>query len=338
MLLVVPLFGILVTLSDGSPLRSNRHGWRMSAARGQSCDDLPSRGWTPLLSSCGSWKVFDDEDETGFTLEFKREAVALLESSGRPLMQSAAELGISPSMLRNWRAVVNGAAPRSKAGSRAPAPSTSPITSPADQAAEIARLRRELDRTRGRCFLGGDRPLRGDAQMRFGFIEQHARAYPVRLMCRVLQVSPSGYDAWRSRPASPRASANRGLLQEGHRLHGQHQGRSGSPRMHAALRAQGHRVSRGRVERLMRRHGIRALARRRFRPRPTTVISCRLRPPCCSRSSLSSSRTGRAENELTRCPRKQRKISSLVPYRIGREGGTDEFCIAATLELYRSRW
>ena len=83
-----------------------------------------------------------------FTPEFKREAVALLESSGRPLMQIATELGISPSMLRNWRAVVNGAAPRSKAGSRTPAPSTSPMTSPADQAAEIARLRRELDRTR----------------------------------------------------------------------------------------------------------------------------------------------------------------------------------------------
>ncbi len=83
-----------------------------------------------------------------FTPEFKREAVALLESSGRPLMQIATELGISPSMLRNWRAAVNGAVPRSKVGSRAPAPSTSPMTSPADQAAEIARLRRELDRTR----------------------------------------------------------------------------------------------------------------------------------------------------------------------------------------------
>jgi transposase len=83
-----------------------------------------------------------------FTPEFKREAVALSESSGRSLMQIATELGISPSMLRNWRAVVNGAAPRSRADSRAPAPSTSPMTSPADQAAEIARLRRELDRTR----------------------------------------------------------------------------------------------------------------------------------------------------------------------------------------------
>jgi transposase len=38
-----------------------------------------------------------------FTGEFKREAVALLASRGRPLLQIASELGISPSMLRNWR-------------------------------------------------------------------------------------------------------------------------------------------------------------------------------------------------------------------------------------------
>jgi transposase-like protein len=38
-----------------------------------------------------------------FTDEFKREAVALLASSGRPLTQIASELAIAPSMLRNWR-------------------------------------------------------------------------------------------------------------------------------------------------------------------------------------------------------------------------------------------
>ena len=46
-----------------------------------------------------------------FTPEFKREAVALLESSGRPQMQVAAELGIQPSMLRHWRAMLNRVSP-----------------------------------------------------------------------------------------------------------------------------------------------------------------------------------------------------------------------------------
>lgn len=38
-----------------------------------------------------------------FSTEFKLETVALLESSGGPLMQVATEVDISPSMLRNWR-------------------------------------------------------------------------------------------------------------------------------------------------------------------------------------------------------------------------------------------
>ena len=83
-----------------------------------------------------------------FTPEFKREAVALLQSSSRPQMQVAAELGIQPSMLRQWRATLNGTSPGSRfAGSTGASP-PSPVASPSDQAAEIARLRRELDRTR----------------------------------------------------------------------------------------------------------------------------------------------------------------------------------------------
>jgi len=83
-----------------------------------------------------------------FTPEFKREAVALLESSGRPQMQIAAELGIQPSMLRQWRASLNGLAPRPQPGASPASAPASPVASPSDQAAEIARLRRELDRTR----------------------------------------------------------------------------------------------------------------------------------------------------------------------------------------------
>ena len=80
-----------------------------------------------------------------FSPEFKRETVALVESSGRPLMQVATEVGISPSMLRNWRAAVRGGSARARAAS---SPGLWPLPSPADQASEITRLKRELDRTR----------------------------------------------------------------------------------------------------------------------------------------------------------------------------------------------
>lgn len=79
-----------------------------------------------------------------FTDEFKREAVALLSSSGRPLLQIASELGISPSMLRNWRN-------RSEGRNAGPALRAIPAPAPhsaTDSASEISRLRRENDRLR----------------------------------------------------------------------------------------------------------------------------------------------------------------------------------------------
>lgn len=102
--------------------------------------------------------------------------------------------------------------------------------------------------------------------MIFQFIRAHAGCWPVRFMCRVLGVSPSGYYGWRDRPEGARAAANRALLGDVRRLQARHHGRYGSPRIYRALRAEGHRCSRGRVERLMRRHRIRAHAGRRFRP------------------------------------------------------------------------
>jgi putative transposase len=56
----------------------------------------------------------------------------------------------------------------------------------------------------------------------FAFIEQHARTWPVRLMCRVLGVSPSGFYGWRSRPESARSASNRQLLDDVRRIHAAH--------------------------------------------------------------------------------------------------------------------
>jgi transposase InsO family protein len=104
--------------------------------------------------------------------------------------------------------------------------------------------------------------------MRFCFIEDHRDAYPVRAMCAVLEVSPSGYYAWRDRPESARHVANRGLAADIRRIHADTRAVYGSPRVHAVLRAEGRCVGVNRVARLMRHHGIRGRYKRRA-PRTT---------------------------------------------------------------------
>jgi putative transposase len=105
--------------------------------------------------------------------------------------------------------------------------------------------------------------------MRFRFIEDRRADYPVTILCDVLGVSPAGYYAWRSRPESRRSAANRHLIDDIKRVHRDTSGRYGSPRIHVELKAQGRGVSRGRIERLMRHHGVRAIMARPRRVRTT---------------------------------------------------------------------
>jgi putative transposase len=88
--------------------------------------------------------------------------------------------------------------------------------------------------------------------MRYQFIRDHQQEYRVRRMCQVLAVSPSGYYAWRERPESTQAQANRKLLVEIRTVHARSRGTYGSPRVYADLRLQGFRVGRNRIARLMR--------------------------------------------------------------------------------------
>lgn len=103
--------------------------------------------------------------------------------------------------------------------------------------------------------------------MTFGFVDEHRGMWPVRVMCQVLGISPSGYYAWRGRPESLRAGENRALLQHIRAIHADSIGTYAAPRVHAALRAHGRSVGRHRVARLMRRAGLqgRAALPRRMR-------------------------------------------------------------------------
>lgn len=106
--------------------------------------------------------------------------------------------------------------------------------------------------------------------MSFRFIEDHRDIYPVRLMCAVLEVSPAGYCAWRDRPVSEWTKSNAALLAAIRQVHQGSSGRYGSPRVHAVLRRQDRGASRGRIERLMHRNGIRAIIMARPRRVRTT--------------------------------------------------------------------
>lgn len=84
-------------------------------------------------------------------------------------------------------------------------------------------------------------------------------------MCQVLKVSRSGYYAWRQRVPSQREMADAELLVVIQEIFATSQATYGSPRIHMELRAQGIRVGRKRVARLMRQNGLKVTARRKKR-------------------------------------------------------------------------
>lgn len=101
--------------------------------------------------------------------------------------------------------------------------------------------------------------------MIFSSINRHRNRWPVRLQCRVLGVSASGFYAWCNRRPGKRAAANQNLLKDIRRIHWDNHKLYGSPRVHAALRAEGQKIGRKRVEKLMRQNNLAAMSKRRVR-------------------------------------------------------------------------
>lgn len=97
----------------------------------------------------------------------------------------------------------------------------------------------------------------GTTSERFGFIALHGAEFGVRYLCQWFDVSRSGYYDWLKRPASQRTQDDQRLLQRIQSIYEASREVYGSPRVHQALRRQGVRVGKKRVERLMRESELR---------------------------------------------------------------------------------
>ena len=116
--------------------------------------------------------------------------------------------------------------------------------------------------------------------MKFRFMARHRGQFRIRRMCKVFEVSPSGFYAWLKRTVSRRERDNELLLRQIRDIFERRRQRYGSPRIHAELWARGWRVSRKRVARLMRRHSIRAGRKQGYRSSARSQSPCSAAPNC----------------------------------------------------------
>ncbi|UDL96886.1 IS3 family transposase [Streptomyces longhuiensis] len=198
-----------------------------------------------------------------YSAEFRADAVALYRSSpGRPVAAVAKHLGVNHETLRLWI----------KAAETAEAPSA---RAEADKDAEIAALRRqvrelELEREilrRAAKYFGG----RDQLVSRFQFVDDHRDTFGVKRLCRVVEVSRSGYYRWRSVAGAraERARSDAELTGKIREIHTEWDGTYDSPRVTTELRAEGWQVNHKRVERVMREAGIVGV---RLRRKVTTTV------------------------------------------------------------------
>jgi transposase InsO family protein len=105
--------------------------------------------------------------------------------------------------------------------------------------------------------------------VKYAFIERHARIWPIAFQCRILGVSASGYHQFRRRKTVSGSGGTRlddaFLLAHIRAIFAEMKGAYGWPRMWRELSARGLQVGKERVRKLMKKHGLQAKARKKFR-------------------------------------------------------------------------
>ncbi|EFF8444893.1 MULTISPECIES: IS3 family transposase [Enterobacteriaceae] len=178
--------------------------------------------------------------------EFKTEAVKQVVDRGYSVASVATRLDITTHSLYAWI---------KKYG-----PDSSTNKEQSDAQAEIRRLQKELKRVTDErdIFKKSRGVLRKAVRLRYAFIRDNSCCWPVRLLCRVLDVHPSGFYAWLQQPHSQRHHADLRLTGQIKQFWLESGCVYGYRKIHLDLRDSGQQCGVNRVWRLMKRVGIKA--------------------------------------------------------------------------------
>ncbi|WP_163585157.1 IS3 family transposase [Klebsiella pneumoniae] len=178
--------------------------------------------------------------------EFKIEAVKQVVDRGYSVASVATRLDITTHSLYAWI---------KKYG-----PDSSTNKEQSDAQAEIRRLQKELKRVTDErdIFKKSRGVLRKAVRLRYAFIRDNTCCWPVRLLCRVLDVHPSGFYAWLQQPHSQRHQADLRLTGQIKQFWLESGCIYGYRKIHLDLRDSGQQCGVNRVWRLMKRVGIKA--------------------------------------------------------------------------------
>jgi len=135
--------------------------------------------------------------------------------------------------------------------------------------------------------------------MRYPFIQQHKKAYPVTVMCKVLAVSTSGYYDWCKAGVGPRAQSNQVLDEHIAEVFHRHKERYGSPRITEELQAQGTSSSENRVARRMRIMQLKACQSRKFKVTTDSAHDKPVAPDLIQRDFTASSMNQKWVSDIT---------------------------------------
>ncbi|MFV1876213.1 IS3 family transposase [Nioella sp.] len=193
-----------------------------------------------------------------FTKEFKFEAVKLVTERGVAIAQAARDLDLAESVLRRWI----------REAAEAPITAFPGNGQQRAELAEIAALKKEVAKLKAErdILKKGRGILREGSDMRFAFIAKHRHIWPVSWLCKVLEVSRSGFHAWLNRPLSDRAILDAKLVTAIDTSFKASDRTYGARRVWHDVLEEGLICGLHRIERLMRQNALKARPKRRGKP------------------------------------------------------------------------